>query len=193
MSELKRCSWCLGREIYLDYHDREWGVPLHDDRKLFEFLALEGVQAGLSWITVLKKRPAYREAFDDFDFNRVAQYDERKIQSLLANPGIVRNKLKVHSAIRNARAFIRVREQFGSFDHYIWNFVDGQPIQNAWQNGSQIPAATPLSNKISKDLKQRGFNFVGPTIIYAHMQATGMVNDHTTDCFRYAEVKTLAG
>ena len=193
MSELKRCSWCLGREIYLDYHDREWGVPLHDDRKLFEFLALEGVQAGLSWITVLKKRPAYREAFDDFDFNRVAQYDERKIQSLLANPGIVRNKLKVHSAIRNARAFIRVREQFGSFDHYIWNFVDGQPIQNAWQNGSQIPAATPLSNKISKDLKQRGFNFVGPTIIYAHMQATGMVNDHTTDCFRYAEVKALAG
>ena len=193
MSEPIRCSWCLGREIYLDYHDREWGVPLHDDRKLFEFLALEGVQAGLSWITVLKKRPAYREAFDDFDFNRVAQYDERKIQSLLANPGIVRNKLKVHSAIRNARAFIRVREQFGSFDHYIWNFVDGQPIQNAWQNGSQIPAATPLSNKISKDLKQRGFNFVGPTIIYAHMQATGMVNDHTTDCFRYAEVKTLAG
>ncbi len=166
---------------------------MHDDRKLFEFLALEGVQAGLSWITVLKKRPAYREAFDDFDFNRVAEYDERKIQSLLANPGIVRNKLKVHSAIRNARAFIRVREQFGSFDHYIWNFVDGQPIQNAWQNGSQIPAATPLSNKISKDLKQRGFNFVGPTIIYAHMQATGMVNDHTTDCFRYAEVKTLAG
>ncbi len=193
MSEPIRCSWCLGREIYLDYHDREWGVPLHDDRKLFEFLALEGVQAGLSWITVLKKRPAYREAFDDFDFNRVAEYDERKIQSLLANPGIVRNKLKVHSAIRNARAFIRVREQFGSFDHYIWNFVDGQPIQNAWQNGSQIPAATPLSNKISKDLKQRGFNFVGPTIIYAHMQATGMVNDHTTDCFRYAEVKTLAG
>ncbi len=193
MSEPIRCSWCLGREIYLDYHDREWGVPLHDDRKLFEFLALEGVQAGLSWITVLKKRPAYREAFDDFDFNRVAEYDERKIQSLLANPGIVRNKLKIHSAIRNARAFIRVREQFGSFDHYIWNFVDGQPIQNAWQNGSQIPAATPLSNKISKDLKQRGFNFVGPTIIYAHMQATGMVNDHTTDCFRYAEVKTLAG
>ncbi|MCY4155675.1 MAG: DNA-3-methyladenine glycosylase I, partial [Gammaproteobacteria bacterium] len=160
-AEPTRCRWCLGSEIYLDYHDREWGVPLHDDRKLFEFLALEGVQAGLSWITVLKKRPAYRAAFDNFDFNRVAEYDEDKVASLLANPGIVRNELKVRSAIRNARAFIRVREDFGSFDHYIWDFVGGKPIQNAWQHGAQIPAQTPLSNKISKDLKQRGFNFVG--------------------------------
>ena len=186
-----RCNWCLGDELYLDYHDKEWGVPLHGDRKLFEFLALEGAQAGLSWITVLKKRAAYRRAFDDFDYMQVAEYDERKVRSLLADPGIIRNELKIRSAIRNARAFIRVREEFGSFDNYIWNFVDGKPIQNAWQHGSQIPAETPLSNKISKDLKRRGFNFVGPTIIYAHMQATGMVNDHTTDCFRYREVSLL--
>jgi len=190
-AEPTRCRWCLGNEIYLDYHDREWGVPLHDDCKLFEFLALEGVQAGLSWITVLKKRPAYRAVFDNFDFNRVAEYDESKVASLLTNPGIVRNELKVRSAIRNARAFLRVREEFGAFDHYIWDFVDGKPIQNAWQHGAQIPAHTPLSNKISKDLKQRGFNFVGPTIIYAHMQATGMVNDHTTDCFRHAELQDV--
>ena len=189
MPEPTRCSWCLGHEIYLDYHDKEWGVPLHDDRKLFEFLLLEGVQAGLSWLTVLKKRPAYRVAFDDFDFTRVAEYDENKVRRLLANPGIVRNERKVRSAIRNARAFIRVREEFGSFDRYIWDFVDGKPIQNAWRHIIEAPAQTPLSNKISKDLKQRGFNFVGPTIIYAHMQATGMVNDHTTDCFRYAEVQ----
>ena len=188
-----RCNWCLGDKQYLDYHDREWGAPLHDDGRLFEFLVLEGAQAGLSWITVLKKRPAYREAFDGFDFNRVAEYDEGKVRSLLANPGIIRNKLKIRSAIRNARAFIRVREKFGSFDNYIWNFVDGKPIQNAWKHGSQIPAETPLSNKISRDLKQRGFNFVGPTIVYAHMQATGMVNDHTTDCFRHGEIKALIG
>ena len=188
-----RCNWCLGDELYLDYHDEEWGAPLHDDRKLFEFLVLEGAQAGLSWITVLKKRPAYREAFDGFDFNRVAEYDEDKVSSLLAEPGIIRNRLKIRSAIRNARAFIRVREEFGTFDNYIWAFLDGKPIQNAWQHGSQIPAETPLSNKISRDLKQRGFNFVGPTIIYAHMQATGMVNDHTTDCFRYSEIRALGG
>ena len=187
-----RCNWCLGDELYLGYHDEEWGVPLHDDRKLFEFLALEGAQAGLSWITVLKKRAAYRQAFDDFDYMQVAEYDESKVRSLLADPGIIRNELKIRSAIRNARAFIRVREEFGSFDNYIWNFVDGKPIQNSWQHGSQIPAETPLSNKISKDLKRRGFNFVGPTIIYAHMQATGMVNDHTTDCFRHREVRLLA-
>ena len=186
-----RCRWCLGDELYLSYHDEEWGVPLHDDSKLFEFLVLEGAQAGLSWITVLKKRPAYRQAFDDFDFARVAEYDEDKVSSLLENPGIIRNGLKIRSAIRNARAFIRVREEFGTFDSYIWDFVDGRPIQNAWQDGSQIPAETPLSNKISKDLKRRGFNFVGPTIVYAHMQATGMVNDHTRDCFRYGEIKAL--
>ena len=186
-----RCRWSLGDELYESYHDEEWGVPLHDDRKLFEFLVLEGAQAGLSWITVLKKRPAYRLAFDNFDFTRVADYDEGRISSLLENPGIIRNKLKIRSAIRNARAFIRVREEFGTFNDYIWDFVDGKPVQNAWQQGSGIPAETPLSNKISMDLKRRGFNFVGPTIVYAHMQATGMVNDHTTDCFRYEQVKAL--
>ena len=189
-----RCRWSLGDDIsYRSYHDEEWGVPLHDDRKLFEFLVLEGAQAGLSWITVLKKRPAYRLAFDNFDFTKVAEYDEGKISSLLENPAIIRNKLKIRSAIRNARAFIKVREEFGTFNDYIWDFVNGKPIQNAWQQGSQIPAETPLSNKISRDLKRRGFNFVGPTIVYAHMQATGMVNDHTTDCFRHKEVKALEG
>ena len=192
-SEPVRCRWSWGNESYRSYHDEEWGAPLHDDRKLFEFLVLEGAQAGLSWITVLKKRPAYRQAFDNFDFARVAQYDESKISQLLENPAIIRNKLKIRSAIRNARAFIKVREEFGAFNDYIWDFVDGRPIQNAWQQGSEIPAETPLSNKISRDLKRRGFNFVGPTIVYAHMQATGMVNDHTTDCFRHEEVKTLAG
>ena len=193
-SEPVRCRWSRGDDIsYRSYHDEEWGAPLHDDRKLFEFLVLEGAQAGLSWITVLKKRPAYRQASDNFDFARVAQHDERKISQLLENPAIIRNKLKIRSAIRNARAFIKVREEFGTFNDYIWDFVDGKPIQNTWQQGSEIPAETPLSNKISRDLKRRGFNFVGPTIVYAHMQATGMVNDHTTDCFRYEEVKTLAG
>ena len=179
--------------LYLAYHDEEWGVPLHDDRMLFEFLVLEGAQAGLSWITVLKKRRAYRAAFDGFDFTRVAQYGEDKISELLENPGIIRNKLKIRSAIGNAQAFIRVREEFGTFDDYIWGFVDGEPIQNAWRDLSQLPAETPLSNRISKDLKRRGFNFVGPTIVYAHIQATGMVNDHTTDCFRYGEIKALSG
>ena len=189
-----RCRWSLGDDIsYRSYHDEEWGVPLHDDRKLFEFLVLEGAQAGLSWITVLKKRPAYRQAFNNFDFARVAQYDEGKINALLENPAIIRNKLKICSAIRNARAFIRVREEFGTFNDYIWDFVDGRPIQNVWQQGSEIPAETPLSNKISRDLKRRSFNFVGPTIVYAHMQATGMVNDHTTDCFRHEELKALVG
>ena len=184
-----RCIWCLGDELYLSYHDEEWGAPLHDDQKLFEFLVLEGAQAGLSWITVLKKRPAYQQAFDNFDFTRVAEYDERKIRNLLHNPGIIRNELKIRSAVRNARAFLRVREEFGAFDKYIWGFVNGWPIQNAWRHNAEIPAQTPLSNKISKDMKRRGFNFVGPTIVYAHMQATGMVNDHTTDCFRYDELK----
>ena len=189
-----RCRWSLGDDIsYRSYHDEEWGVPLHDDRKLFEFLVLEGAQAGLSWITVLKKRPAYRLAFDNFDFTKVAEYDEGRISSLLVNPAIIRNKLKIRSAIRNARAFIKVREEFGTFNDYIWDFVDGTPIQNAWQHVSEIPAETPLSNKISRDLKRRGFNFVGPTIVYAHMQATGMVNDHTTDCFRHEELKALVG
>ena len=190
-SEPVRCQWSLGDELYRRYHDEEWGVPLHDDRMLFEFLVLEGAQAGLSWITVLKKRPAYRAAFDGFDYASVAQYDEDKVRSLLENPGIIRNELKIRSAIKNARAFIRVREEFGAFNDYIWGFVDGRPVQNAWPDLSRVPAETPLSKKISRDLKRRGFNFVGPTIVYAHMQATGMVNDHTTDCFRYGEVQAL--
>ena len=191
-SDLVRCSWCLGDELYLNYHDEEWGVPLHDDRMLFEFLVLEGAQAGLSWITVLKKRAAYRAAFAGFDYARVAEYDENQVRSLLDNPGIIRNELKVRSAIRNARAFIRVRKEFGTFDDYIWGFVGGKPVQNAWPDLSRVPAETPLSGKISRDLKRRGFNFVGPTIVYAHMQATGMVNDHTTDCFRHQEVQALS-
>ena len=191
MPEPVRCQWSRGDELYRRYHDEEWGVPLHDDRMLFEFLVLEGAQAGLSWITVLKKRPAYRAAFDGFDYASVAQYDEEKVRSLLENPGIIRNELKIRSAIRNAGAFIRVREEFGAFNDYIWGFVDGKPVQNAWPDLSRVPAQTPLSKKISRDLKRRGFNFVGPTIVYAHMQATGMVNDHTTDCFRYGEVQAL--
>ncbi|MDX1518872.1 MAG: DNA-3-methyladenine glycosylase I [Gammaproteobacteria bacterium] len=185
---MKRCSWCGEDPLYVRYHDREWGVPVHSDRKLFEFLVLEGAQAGLSWITVLRKRPAYREAFDQFDYNTVARYNERKIQSLLKNPGIIRNRLKVRSAVSNARAFIRVREEFGTFNNYIWSFVDGKPLRNKWRSMKELPARTDLSDRISRDLKQRGFSFVGSTIVYAHMQATGMVNDHVIDCFRYAEL-----
>ncbi len=188
MASISRCSWCGEDPLYVRYHDREWGVPVHYDRKLFEFLVLEGAQAGLSWITVLRKREAYRQAFDRFDFDRVAAYDGRKLQSLLNNPGIIRNRLKIHSAVQNARAFLRVREEFGTFNKYIWSFVDGKPIRNKWRSLREIPAKTELSDKISKDLKQRGFSFVGSTIVYAHMQATGMVNDHVTDCFRHDQV-----
>ncbi|MCG8325803.1 MAG: DNA-3-methyladenine glycosylase I [Thiotrichales bacterium] len=183
-----RCNWCENDPLYVRYHDREWGVPVHSDRKLFEFLVLEGAQAGLSWITVLKKRPAYRDAFDRFDYNKVARFNERKIRSLLKNPGIIRNQLKIRSTVQNARAFIRVREEFGTFNKYIWSFVDGTPIKNRWKTLKDIPAKTALSDRISRDLKQRGFSFVGSTIVYAHMQATGMVNDHVTNCFRYHEV-----
>ena len=183
-----RCSWCLGDPLYIRYHDREWGVPVQQDRKWFEFLILEGAQAGLSWITILRKREAYRKAFDNFDFNKVAGYNERKIQSLLSDAGIVRNRLKIRSAVQNAKAFITVREEFGTFSKYIWEFVDGKPIRNRWKSLKQVPAKTELSDKLSKDLKQRGFTFVGSTICYAHMQATGMVNDHTVDCFRYKEL-----
>jgi DNA-3-methyladenine glycosylase I len=186
--QLTRCAWCGEDPLYVRYHDREWGVPVRSDRKLFEFLVLEGAQAGLSWITVLKKRPAYREAFDRFDFNKVARYNERRIQTLLHNPGIIRNQLKIRSAVANARAFIRVREEFGTFNKYIWSFVDGEPIRNYRRSLDEVPARTDLSDKISKDLKQRGFSFVGSTIIYAHMQATGMVNDHVIDCFRHSEL-----
>ena len=171
------------------YHDEEWGTPLHDDRRLFEFLILEGAQAGLSWSTILKKRDGYRQAFDYFDAEKIARYSKKKIAALLSNPEIIRNRLKVNAAITNARVFLDIQSDFGSFDRYIWQFVDGVPIQNAWKNASQIPAHTSQSAAMSKDLKKRGFTFVGPTICYALMQAIGMVNDHTVDCFRYHQIK----
>ena len=188
---LTRCAWGETDPLYIEYHDKEWGLPLHDDQKLFEMLILEGAQAGLSWITILRKREAYREAFDHFDPEKVARYDEAKITELLNNSGIVRNKLKVNSAVSNAQAYLTVQEEFGSFDTYIWQFVGGQPIVNRWTEMSQIPAQTTESQAMSKDLKARAFKFVGPTICYAHMQATGMVNDHVLDCFRYEEISSL--
>jgi DNA-3-methyladenine glycosylase I len=183
-----RCGWAGTDPTYVGYHDTEWGVPVHDDQRLFEFIVLEGAQAGLSWITILRKRDAYRAAFDQFDPEKVARYDARRVAKLLSNEGIVRNRLKVESAVKNARAFLEVQEEFGSFDAYQWGFVDGRPIVNRYESMQQIPARTPLSDKLSKDLKQRGFNFVGSTIIYAHMQAVGMVNDHVLDCFRHRQV-----
>ena len=182
--DLPRCSWAKG-ELYIAYHDHEWGVPVHDDRLLFEFLILEGAQAGLSWITILKKRENYRRAFDNFDPTKVAQYDSRKIRKLLADPGIVRNRLKIQSAIGNAKAFLAVQEQFGTFDRYVWEFVGGKPIRNHWKSLKKIPPRTPVSDELSRNLLKRGFKFVGSTICYAFMQAVGMVNDHTTDCFRH--------
>ena len=187
-----RCQWAGTDPLYVAYHDLEWGVPVHDDCTLFEFLVLEGAQAGLSWSTILKKRDAYRAAFDGFDPAIVAAYGDAKVAELLANPGIVRNRAKIASAIRNARAFLLVQQEFGSFDAYIWRFVGGRAKQNSWRSLSEIPASTPESEAMSKDLQKRGFNFIGPTICYAHMQATGMVNDHTVDCFRYAEISRLA-
>jgi DNA-3-methyladenine glycosylase I len=187
-----RCFWANTDDpLYLAYHDQEWGVPVHDDRILFEFLILEGAQAGLSWSTILRKRPNYQVAFDGFDPNKIAQYDDQKVSELLANPGIIRNRLKINAAIQNAQAFLRVKQEFGSFDAYMWQFVDGKPIVNGWKTGHEIPAETEVSRKMSKDLQQRGFHFVGSTICYAHMQAVGMVNDHTMDCFRYQEILTL--
>ncbi len=188
ISEVKRCGWCLGDPLYEKYHDQEWGVPLHNDRKLFEFLVLEGFQAGLSWITILRKRENFRKAFDDFDFEKIATYSESKIDSLMKDTGIIRNKLKIRSTITNARAFLKIREEFGSFNKYIWDFVEGKTIQNKWRDKSQVPITTAMSDKISKDLKKRGFKFVGSTIIYSHMQATGMVNDHEVSCFRHKEL-----
>lgn len=184
-----RCPWAGDDPLYVAYHDEEWGVPVHDDRTLFEFLILEGAQAGLSWSTILNKREGYRRAFDNFDPQKVAAYDEAKIAALLQNPGIVRNRLKVRSAVQNAQAFLDVQEEFGSFDAYIWRFVDGQPIQNRWQELTQVPAETDESRAMSKALKKRGFNFVGPTIMYAYMQAVGLVNDHLVSCFRHDEVQ----
>jgi len=186
-SKLKRCEWPRN-ELAIKYHDEEWGVPLHDDAGLFEFLILEGAQAGLSWDTILRKRENYRKAFDGFDVNKVARYTEKKIAKLLQDAGIIRNRLKVAAAVSNAKAFLKIQKEFGSFDKYIWGFVDGKPIKNKWKTSSQVPATSAVSDSISKDLKKRGFNFVGSTIIYAHMQATGMVNDHLVSCFRYSVV-----
>jgi DNA-3-methyladenine glycosylase I len=184
----KKCNWAVSSPLMEHYHDEEWGVPAHDDRLLFELLILEGAQAGLSWATILKKRAGYQKAFDCFDAAIIARYDEQKIQALLANPDIVRNKLKINAAVTNAAAFLTVQQEFGSFDDYIWRFVNGKPLHNRWESAADIPASTPLSDLMSKDLKQRGFKFVGSTICYAYMQAIGMVNDHTVDCFRHAEL-----
>ncbi|MBV5314401.1 MAG: DNA-3-methyladenine glycosylase I [Prolixibacteraceae bacterium] len=178
-----RCEWASKNELMAKYHDEEWGRPLHDDQKLFEFLIMEGMQAGLSWLTILKKREAFRIAFDNFDVNKVAKYDQRKVDELMSNPAIIRNKLKIEASINNACRFLEVVNEFGSFDRYIWSFVNFQPIVNKFENLSELPAKTKLSDLISEDLKRKGFKFVGSTIIYAHMQATGMVNDHLTNCF----------
>jgi DNA-3-methyladenine glycosylase I len=185
----ERCAWVGDDPLYVAYHDQEWGVPVHDDRLLYEFLVLEGAQAGLSWLTILKKREAYRGAFAGFDPRKVAEFTPADVDRLLADPGIVRNRLKVESAVTNARAFLRVQEEFGSFDSYVWRSVDGETIQNRWRSLEQIPAKTVEAERLSADLKRRGFRFVGPTIVYAHMQATGMVNDHTVGCFRRAELQ----
>jgi DNA-3-methyladenine glycosylase I len=187
--QFRRCGWA-GTDLLIAYHDREWGMPLHDDRALFEFLILEGAQAGLSWETVLKKRDNYRRAFDGFDAERVARYDQAKIGRLLADPGIIRNRLKIAAAIQNARAFLAVQKEFGSFDRYVWQFVGGKPKKNKFRALKEIPARTSVSDALSQDLARRGFKFVGPTICYAFMQAVGMVNDHTVDCFRRAQVRT---
>lgn len=189
---VRRCGWAAaGGELDIRYHDEEWGVPVHDDRGLFEFLILEGAQAGLSWSTILKKREGYRRAFADFDPERVARFNRRSVERLLGNPAIVRNRLKVESTIDNARAFLRVQEEHGSFDDFLWGFVEGRPLQNRFRRMSDLPAKTPLSDRLSKELKRRGFRFVGSTICYAYMQAVGMVNDHTTDCFRHTPVAEM--
>jgi DNA-3-methyladenine glycosylase I len=188
----KRCFWAETDDpLYLAYHDQEWGVPVHDDCLLFEFLILEGAQAGLSWYTILRKRPNYHLAFDGFDPHLIAQYDEQKVSELLLNPGIIRNRLKINAAICNAQACLQIQQEFGSLDAYLWQFTDGKPIVNCWTTGREIPAETEVSRRMSKDLLKRGFRFVGPTICYAFMQAVGLVNDHTTDCFRYPQILSL--
>jgi len=192
LGSIVRCEWCGRDPLYITYHDEEWGVPVHDDRRLFEMLILEGAQAGLSWLTILRKREQYRRAFGDFDVERVAAYSEDDVQRLLADPGIVRNRLKIKSAIRNARGILAIMESFGSFDSFIWRYVDNAPRQNAWKTLAELPARTEISDRLSRDLKKRGFNFIGPTICYAFMQAVGMVNDHTVDCFRQEQVKQMA-
>jgi DNA-3-methyladenine glycosylase I len=186
----KRCLWAgVDNPLMLEYHDREWGVPVHDDHKHFEFLVLEGAQAGLSWATVLKKRDGYRRAFEGYDPQRVARFSARRIEKLALDSGIIRNRMKIEAAVRNARAFLKIQKEFGSFDSYCWRFVDGLPKVNRWKSTRQIPATSPESDAFSKDLKHRGFSFVGSTIVYAHMQAVGMVNDHLVDCFRYREIR----
>jgi DNA-3-methyladenine glycosylase I len=187
----KRCEWCGTDPLYMAYHDDEWGVPVHDDRLLFEFLTLEGAQAGLNWLTILKRRESYRIAFHGFDCERVARFNERDIARLLSDYGIIRNRLKIASAIKNARCILEIQEEWGSLEAYLWRYVDGVPQQNRWKSIAELPAKTELSDRMSKDLKRRGFTFVGPTICYAFMQAVGMVNDHTTNCFRYREIKKL--
>lgn len=192
MAEVKRCGWAgLDDKLYLDYHDKEWGVPVHDDRVLFEFLVLEGAQAGLSWGTILRKRENFRRAFDGFDPKKVSRYDGKKVAQLLRDPGIIRNRLKITSAIQNAKSFLDVQKEFGSFDKYIWGFIGGRTKVNRWRTLREIPATTRESEAMSKDLLRRGFRFVGPTICYAHMQATGMVNDHVKTCFRYRELANV--
>ncbi len=186
MNKKKRCAWPGADPLYIKYHDKEWGVPVYKDRKLFEFLILEGAQAGLSWLTILKRREGYRKAFANFDVQKVARYNKRKIESLLKDPGIIRNRLKVECAVSNAKAFIKVQKEFGSFSNYQWQFVGGKPIKNKWKSIKELPVTTKESDAFSKDLKKRGFKFVGSTIMYAHMQAVGMVNDHVKDCFRYS-------
>ena len=193
MSGKKRCAWAEGgNELYIQYHDREWGVPVHEDRKQFEFLILEGAQAGLSWSTVLNKREGYRKAFANFDPVKVARFSEKKIETLIQNPSIIRNRLKITSAVSNARAFLAIQKEYGSFDTYIWAFVGGKPLQNRWKTMAEVPATSPESDALSKDLKQRGLKFVGSTIMYAHLQAAGLVNDHLLSCFRYRECAALA-
>ncbi len=187
---MKRCSWCGNDELYIKYHDEEWGVPVFDDRKQFEFLVLESAQAGLSWITILRKRENYRKAYDDFDPVLVANYGEEKIQELMRNEGIIRNERKIRASINNAKRFLEIQKEFGSFCNYIWGFVNHKPIINSWRSVSEHPAKTELSERISMDMKKRGFQFLGPVIIYSHMQATGLVNDHVVDCFRYEELSS---
>ncbi|MFZ5972195.1 MAG: DNA-3-methyladenine glycosylase I [Bacteroidota bacterium] len=191
MKEKKRCPWCLGFAQYVAYHDQEWGVPVHDDRVHFEFLILEGAQAGLSWATILKKREGYRQAFASFDPVKVAQFSEKQLEKILLDPGIVRNRLKVYAAVNNARQFLKVQKEFGSFDTYIWQFVNGKPIVNIRKSTKEVPATTPESDALSKDMQKRGFKFVGSTVIYAHMQACGLVNDHLEECFRFRETRKL--
>ncbi|MEM0517959.1 MULTISPECIES: DNA-3-methyladenine glycosylase I [Aequorivita] len=187
-SKKVRCEWCGTDPLYVNYHDIEWGVPVKDDKTLFEFLLLETFQAGLSWITILRKRENFRAAFDNFNYKKIAKYDQKKIDELLQNAGIIRNKLKVYSAVSNAKCFMEVQKEFGSFSNYMWGFVDNTPIKNAYKTHAEVPATTLVSDALSKDLKKRGFKFVGSTVVYAHMQATGMVNDHIKTCFRYSEV-----